>query len=112
MCLFAQKLVFNSKTNCLDQRKFLHCGTLYKHKSSKELVGFLFNDFLLLTVSTKPLNIPVNDLMFSSKANLQFRMYKQVSCCCEKIAARTIAGFLGSGGKSFWGKRFLFSLHV
>ncbi|XP_078492454.1 intersectin-1 isoform X1 [Ciona intestinalis] len=70
------KLVFNSKTNCLDQRRFLHCGNLYKHKSNKELVGFLFNDFLLLTIPSKPLSGPTNDLVFTSKNNPQFRMYK------------------------------------
>lgn len=48
-----QQLVFNSVTNCLGPRKFLHSGKLFKAKSSKELYGFLFNDFLLLTqVST------------------------------------------------------------
>ncbi|KAK1905796.1 Intersectin-1 [Dissostichus eleginoides] len=35
--------------------KFLHSGKLFKAKSSKELYGFLFNDFLLLTQVTKPL---------------------------------------------------------
>lgn len=44
-----QQLVFNSVTNCLGPRKFLHSGKLFKAKSSKELYGFLFNDFLLLT---------------------------------------------------------------
>lgn len=46
---FFQQLVFNSVTNCLGPRKFLHSGKLFKAKSSKELYGFLFNDFLLLT---------------------------------------------------------------
>lgn len=45
----SQQLVFNSVTNCLGPRKFLHSGKLFKAKSSKELYGFLFNDFLLLT---------------------------------------------------------------
>lgn len=47
--MFIQQLVFNSVTNCLGPRKFLHSGKLFKAKSSKELYGFLFNDFLLLT---------------------------------------------------------------
>jgi hypothetical protein len=33
-------------------RKFLHHGILRKSKSGKELVAFLLNDFLLLTVSS------------------------------------------------------------
>uniref|UniRef100_H2YPG0 PH domain-containing protein n=1 Tax=Ciona savignyi TaxID=51511 RepID=H2YPG0_CIOSA len=74
--LIKKKLVFNSKTNCLDQRRFIYCGNLYKHKSNKELVGFLFNDFLLLTTPHKPLSGPTNDLVFTSKSNPQFRMYK------------------------------------
>lgn len=57
ICLcIPQQLVFNSVTNCLGPRKFLHSGKLFKAKSSKELYGFLFNDFLLLTqVSPAPL---------------------------------------------------------
>ncbi|KAL3971707.1 carboxypeptidase N regulatory subunit [Sarotherodon galilaeus] len=54
----SEQLVFNSVTNCLGPRKFLHSGKLFKAKSSKELYGFLFNDFLLLTqVSPAPLYI-------------------------------------------------------
>jgi len=70
------KLVFNSKTNCLDQRRILHCGSLTKYKSNKELVGFLFNDFLMLTTPLKPLQQPVNDLIFTAKNNPLFRLYK------------------------------------
>ncbi|XP_046849050.1 intersectin-1-like [Xenia sp. Carnegie-2017] len=44
-----ERLVFNSQTNCLGQRKFVYDGTLFKHKSGKELQAFLCNDFLLLT---------------------------------------------------------------
>uniref|UniRef100_A0A8C5C2K3 Intersectin 1 (SH3 domain protein) n=1 Tax=Gadus morhua TaxID=8049 RepID=A0A8C5C2K3_GADMO len=68
----SEQLVFNSVTNCLGPRKFLHSGKLFKAKSSKELYGFLFNDFLLLTqVSTV-----ASDKVFSSKTHLQYRMYK------------------------------------
>lgn len=99
-----QQLVFNSVTNCLGPRKFLHSGKLFKAKSSKELYGFLFNDFLLLTqvrrnllsvlipmscqaISnicdysqvTKPLGSSGLDKVFSSKTHLQYRMYKTVS---------------------------------
>uniref|UniRef100_A0A7N5ZU20 Intersectin 1 (SH3 domain protein) n=1 Tax=Anabas testudineus TaxID=64144 RepID=A0A7N5ZU20_ANATE len=70
------QLVFNSVTNCLGPRKFLHSGKLFKAKSSKELYGFLFNDFLLLTQVTKPLGSSGSDKVFSSKTHLQYRMYK------------------------------------
>lgn len=76
-CLF-QQLVFNSVTNCLGPRKFLHSGKLYKAKSNKELFGFLFNDFLLLTQITRPLGSSASDKVFSAKSHLQYRMYKTV----------------------------------
>uniref|UniRef100_A0A8C5A0L9 Intersectin 1 (SH3 domain protein) n=1 Tax=Gadus morhua TaxID=8049 RepID=A0A8C5A0L9_GADMO len=72
----SEQLVFNSVTNCLGPRKFLHSGKLFKAKSSKELYGFLFNDFLLLTQVTKPLGFSASDKVFSSKTHLQYRMYK------------------------------------
>lgn len=71
--------MFNSVTNCLGPRKFLHSGKLYKAKSNKELYGFLFNDFLLLTQIIKPLGSSGTDKVFSPKSNLQYKMYKTVS---------------------------------
>lgn len=65
-------------TNCLGPRKFLHSGKLYKAKSNKELYGFLFNDFLLLTQVTRPLGSSASDKVFSAKSHLQYRMYKTV----------------------------------
>ncbi|XP_069641294.1 intersectin-1 isoform X8 [Haliaeetus albicilla] len=73
---FVKQLVFNSVTNCLGPRKFLHSGKLYKAKSNKELYGFLFNDFLLLTQIIKPLGSSGTDKVFSPKSNLQYKMYK------------------------------------
>lgn len=55
-----QQLVFNSVTNCLGPRKFLHSGKLFKAKSSKELFGFLFNDFLLLTQVSRHLALALS----------------------------------------------------
>ncbi|XP_030434404.1 intersectin-1 isoform X3 [Gopherus evgoodei] len=72
----SEQLVFNSVTNCLGPRKFLHSGKLYKAKSNKELYGFLFNDFLLLTQIIKPLGSSSTDKVFSPKSNLQYKMYK------------------------------------
>ncbi|XP_075053313.1 intersectin-1 isoform X5 [Mixophyes fleayi] len=72
----SEQLVFNSVTNCLGPRKFLHSGKLYKAKSNKELYGFLFNDFLLLTQVIKPLGSSGTDKVFSPKSNLQYKMYK------------------------------------
>ncbi|XP_065278241.1 intersectin-1-like [Emys orbicularis] len=74
--IIKNQLVFNSVTNCLGPRKFLHSGKLYKAKSNKELYGFLFNDFLLLTQIIKPLGSSGTDKVFSPKSNLQYKMYK------------------------------------
>ncbi|XP_069616890.1 intersectin-1 isoform X1 [Ranitomeya imitator] len=72
----SEQLVFNSVTNCLGPRKFLYSGKLYKAKSNKELYGFLFNDFLLLTQVIKPLGSSGTEKVFSPKSNLQYKMYK------------------------------------
>lgn len=75
----SQQPVFNSLTNCLGPRKLLHSGKLYKAKSSKELYGFLFNDFLLLTYMVKQFVSSGSDKLFSPKSTSQFKMYKMVS---------------------------------
>ncbi|XP_051879992.1 intersectin-2b isoform X2 [Pristis pectinata] len=73
----AEHITFNSITNCLGPRKLLHSGKLYKTKSNKELYGFLFNDFLLLTYIAKQSFISSgSEKLFSSKCNSQFKMYK------------------------------------
>ncbi|KAH0621791.1 hypothetical protein JD844_023418 [Phrynosoma platyrhinos] len=71
-----EQLIFNSLTNCLGPRKLLHSGKLYKTKSNKELYGFLFNDFLLLTYMVKQFVSTGSDKLFSPKSNSQFKMYK------------------------------------
>ncbi|XP_006744333.1 intersectin-2 [Leptonychotes weddellii] len=72
-----EQLIFNSLTNCLGPRKLLHSGKLYKTKSNKELHGFLFNDFLLLTYMVKQFAVSSgSEKLFSSKSNAQFKMYK------------------------------------
>uniref|UniRef100_A0A8C5ULZ9 Intersectin 2 n=2 Tax=Microcebus murinus TaxID=30608 RepID=A0A8C5ULZ9_MICMU len=73
----AEQLIFNSLTNCLGPRKLLHSGKLYKTKSNKELHGFLFNDFLLLTYMVKQFAVySGSEKLFSSKSNAQLKMYK------------------------------------
>ncbi|MGH0147511.1 UNVERIFIED_CONTAM: hypothetical protein FKN15_045441 [Acipenser sinensis] len=71
-----EQLTFHSLTNCLGPRKLLHSGKLYKTKSNKELYGFLFNDFLLLTYTNKQFTLFGSDKLFSPKSNSQFKMYK------------------------------------
>ncbi|XP_053171996.1 intersectin-2b isoform X2 [Scomber japonicus] len=72
----AEHLVFDSLTNCLGPRKLLHSGRMYKVKSNKELWAFLFNDFLLLTHTSKQFTSSGPDKLFSNKNNVQLKMYK------------------------------------
>ncbi|CAE1260660.1 unnamed protein product [Acanthosepion pharaonis] len=74
----AEKLTFNSVTNSLGPRKFLHAGTLFKAKSNKELVGFLFNDVLLLAQCTRQQSSTRGPFVFDCKSKSQYRMYKTV----------------------------------
>ncbi|XP_073978678.1 dynamin associated protein 160 isoform X3 [Rhodnius prolixus] len=69
-----EPLIYNSLTNALGPRKFLHFGVLTKTKSGKELVGFLMNDFLLLAQPNRTLGGTFN---FERDNNVLFRMYKQ-----------------------------------
>ncbi|KAM9315865.1 intersectin-2 [Gastrophryne carolinensis] len=71
-----ETIIFNSLTNCLGPRKILHSGKLYKAKSNKELYGFLFNDFLLLTYMVKQFVSSGTDKLFSPKNTAQYKMYK------------------------------------
>ena len=74
---------FDSDTNCLGPRKLLHFGILNKMKSGKELICFLFNDFLLLT---QPINKPVTNkrFIFQQANGHVLKMYKNVSITIRK----------------------------
>ena len=69
-----EKLTFNSMTNLMGPRKFLHFGFLKKAKSSKELVVFLFNDFLLLTY---PNYSVAPQFSFDKHHDLKLKLYKK-----------------------------------
>ncbi|XP_077540159.1 dynamin associated protein 160 isoform X4 [Haemaphysalis longicornis] len=73
----SERLVFNSPTNILGSRKFLHSGSLTKVKSGKELVGFLFNDFLLLTQPVRDIGRVTNVFMSDKAMNTSYKLYKQ-----------------------------------
>ncbi|KAJ8965769.1 hypothetical protein NQ314_003910 [Rhamnusium bicolor] len=68
-------LVFNSNTNKLGPRQLLHFGVFIKLKSNKELLGFLFNDFLLLVQPSK--SIAGSQFLFQRNSNISYKMYKQ-----------------------------------
>ena len=68
-----EKIVFNSATNIMGSRKFLHHGVLKKAKSGKELVGFLFNDFLLLTLPSRPIQ---GQFSFDKHHDIELKPYR------------------------------------
>lgn len=74
----SEKLIFNSLTNSLGSRKFLHYGSLSKTKSGKELVGFLMNDMFLLVKPVKPATLSGQSFSFDKFLGDSFKIYKQV----------------------------------
>ena len=72
-----EKITFNSLTNSVGPRRFLHCGVLKKTKSEKELVCFLFNDFILLTYANTAFN--GQQFSFDKHHGLVLKVYRQVS---------------------------------
>lgn len=72
-------LIFNSLTNSLGSRKFLHFGSLSKTKSGKELVGFLMNDMFLLVEPIKSTTLSGQSFSFDKFSSDLFKIYKQVS---------------------------------
>ncbi|GIY06586.1 intersectin-1 [Caerostris darwini] len=71
-----EQITFNSLTNSLGPRKLLHAGILNKAKSNKELMAFLFNDFLLLTQPFKELGKITNVFTSEKAINSLYKMYK------------------------------------
>lgn len=66
------KLVFNSQTNYLGARKWLHGGVLLKAKSGRVLVGLLFNDLLLLAAPDETVCLPTNVFLYAIFTMLEF----------------------------------------
>ncbi|XP_018567623.1 intersectin-1 isoform X2 [Anoplophora glabripennis] len=67
-------IIFNSNTNRLGPRQILHFGILIKVKNSKELLGFLFNDFFLLVQPNRSIG---PQFTFQRNSNISYKMYKQ-----------------------------------
>jgi Pleckstrin homology domain len=47
-------------------------------KSGKELLTFVFNDFLMFTTPSRPLASLNLQFLFDNKSNLQLKMYRKV----------------------------------
>ncbi|KAF4533407.1 hypothetical protein B566_EDAN003701, partial [Ephemera danica] len=72
--MLKEPLIYNSLTNSLGSRKFLHHGVLKKSNSGRELVAFLLTDFLLLTSPNKP--IGNHSFLFERNDDIQLKLYK------------------------------------
>lgn len=74
----SEYIVFDSKTNCLGDRKFIKSSSFFKLKSGKELVLFLFNDVLLLTqVKGTGSVLKVEDVFQSTRAQqAYYKLYR------------------------------------
>ena len=72
------EITFNSDTNFMGKRELLHLGSLIKANSGKELMVFLFSDFLLLTIPSSKDIGKVSNLFASEKAkSITYKMYKR-----------------------------------
>ncbi|KAK6622584.1 hypothetical protein RUM43_008426 [Polyplax serrata] len=82
-----ETLVFNSVTNRLGRRKFMHYGVLTKVRSGRELVGFLLSDCLILTQPLKPL---VNgQFSMENEATANLKLYKKPLLVKEMLAEKS-----------------------
>lgn len=70
-------ILFDSKTNCLGWRQFVRSGSVFKLRSNKELVLFLFNDLLLMTQVKGCSSLRVEDVFVSERAQqLYYKIYR------------------------------------
>jgi hypothetical protein len=63
-----EQVHFDSNTNCLGRRRLVKAGSLMKLRSGRELVAFLFSDFILLTQVKGGGSIRVEDVFRSERA--------------------------------------------
>ncbi|XP_055327258.1 intersectin-1-like [Paramacrobiotus metropolitanus] len=76
---FAENLQFTSQTNFMGPRSLVYAGSLLKAKSGRELVGFLFNDFFLLTTPPRPLVDSLGNFTFEKRqwTTCTLKLYKK-----------------------------------
>ena len=77
-------------------RKFLHHGLVRKSKSGKELVAFLLNDFLLLTVANKTIG-PGHQFSFEKNSDVKLKLYRKVTLSIP-LPSRTTKIWSDMGG--------------
>lgn len=82
-----EMIIFDSKTNCMGERRYIKSGSLMKQRSTnKELVLFLFNDLLLVTkVKSYGPPLKVNDVFASDRAQQSYYKFYQPPMLLEDI---------------------------
>lgn len=83
--LSTELIQFNSNTNCLGQRRLIKAASLLKLRSGRELVAFLFNDFLLLTQVKGAASMRVEDVFKSERAQQAYYKFYRPPIMLEDI---------------------------
>ena len=73
-----ETLTFNSQTNHMGYRKILHWGRVFKLRGNRDLLCFLFNDFLLFCKPKHSFTRPATPSDFEPFGNVQYLLYKKV----------------------------------
>ena len=76
-------------------RKFLHHGVLRKSKSGKELVTFLLNDFILLTLPNKMIGSG-HQFSFDKHSDIKLKLYRKVGQLAYNICGSYILPYFCS----------------
>jgi hypothetical protein len=74
---YQQKISSDLMFQSIGPRQLLHSGSLIKANSGRELVGFLFNDFLLLTIPLKEIPKIINVFASDKAMSANYRTYKE-----------------------------------
>jgi len=80
-----ETLTFNSQTKHMGYRKLLHWGRVLKLRGNRDLLCFLFNDFLLLCKPKHSFTRPVTPSDFEPFGNTQYVLYKEVSTVVDYL---------------------------
>lgn len=80
-----EQIQFESKTNCLGPRRLIKAGSLCKFRSNRELVVYLFNDFILLTQIKGGASLRVSDVFKSERAQQAYYKYYRYPILLEDV---------------------------